>query len=93
MVKVLGLKFTEVCTVCILSLPWWQEQIADMVAEVDADGSGNIDFIEFLNMMGRKLAGLKPQEQIKDAFDLIDFTGTGNIPLQSLYSVHLGNQR
>lgn len=64
-----------------------------MIAEVDADGSGNIDFIEFLNMMGRKLAGLKPQEQIKDAFDLIDFTGTGNIPLQSLYSVRRGNQQ
>lgn len=51
------------------------------------DGSGNVDFIEFLNMMARKIAGMKPQEQIKDAFDLLDTTGHGVIPLSQLFVV------
>jgi len=73
-----------------------------MIAEVDAgmelkisqpdndcaDGSGNIDFIEFLNMMARKLTGMKPAEQVKEAFDMLDTTGTGSIPLSNLYMVN-----
>jgi len=58
-----------------------------MIAEVDADGSGNIDFIEFLNMMSRKIAGMKPQEQVKDAFDLLDTTGVGQVSVQFLMKV------
>jgi Ca2+-binding EF-hand superfamily protein len=90
-----------------LNLEFSEEQLADMLAEVDAgpkqfvfvlslvvislpfrvDGSGNVDFIEFLNMMARKIVGLRPQEQIKDAFDLLDASGHGTISLLTLHTV------
>lgn len=32
-----------------------KEEVQDMIGEVDADGSGTIDFEEFLNIMARKM--------------------------------------
>ena len=32
-----------------------KEEVQDMISEVDTDGSGTIDFEEFLSIMGRKM--------------------------------------
>lgn len=32
-----------------------KEEVRDMIGEVDADGSGTIDFEEFLDIMARKM--------------------------------------
>ncbi|CAL0320559.1 unnamed protein product [Lupinus luteus] len=32
-----------------------KEEIQDMISEVDIDGKGSIDFVEFLNIMGIKM--------------------------------------
>lgn len=50
----------------------WQnptdKELADMIAEVDADGDGTIDFPEFLTMIVRKMRDTDSAEDIMAAF-------------------------
>lgn len=32
-----------------------KEEVQEMISEVDFDGNGSIEFLEFLNIMGRKM--------------------------------------
>ncbi|PNX62202.1 calmodulin-like protein 11-like, partial [Trifolium pratense] len=32
-----------------------EEELQDMINEVDADGNGTIEFVEFLNLMAKKM--------------------------------------
>lgn len=32
-----------------------EEELQDMISEVDADGNGTIEFVEFLNLMAKKM--------------------------------------
>lgn len=43
-----------------------------MIAEVDKDGSGAIDFDEFVHMMTAKFGERDTKEELKKAFDVID---------------------
>lgn len=36
-----------------------REEIQDMINEADSDGSGNIDFGDFLNIMAKKMKVIK----------------------------------
>ena len=49
-----------------------KEEIRKMIADVDKDGSGVIDFTEFLDMMTVKMAERNPQEEMLKAFRLFD---------------------
>ena len=40
----------------------------EVVAQVDADGNGTIDFPEFLTLMARKMKDTDSEEEIKEAF-------------------------
>lgn len=51
----------------------------DMVNEVDADGSGTIDFPEFLTLMSRKMKETDSEEEIMEAFRVFDRDGRGFI--------------
>jgi calmodulin len=55
LMKTLGLKPT-------------QEELNAMVAEIDADGSGEIDFDEFVTVMSRKVNTSYTPKQVKAAF-------------------------
>merc|ERR1712072_478808 len=55
-----------------------EAELADMINEVDADGSGTIDFPEFLNLMA---------EKIKEAFKGFDKDGNGFISAAELRHV------
>ncbi len=50
-----------------------------MINEVDADGSGTIDFPEFLMMMARKVKQIDNDEEIREAFRIFDKDGNGYI--------------
>ena len=54
-----------------------EEEILAMVAEVDADGSGEIDFSEFLTMMSSKMKDTISVDEIIDAFKVFDKDGNG----------------
>ena len=43
-----------------------------MINEVDMDGSGCIDFPEFLTLMSRKMHDTETEEEIKEAFRVFD---------------------
>ena len=49
----------------------WQ-QIKQMIAEVDKDGSGAIDFDEFCQMMTAKIGERESKEELQKAFQIID---------------------
>ena len=45
-----------------------QAELKKMIAEVDHDASGTINFTEFLNMMARKLSEAESAEAITESF-------------------------
>ena len=51
---------------------YWQkrtpDEIKDMVEEVDSDGSGSIEFLEFLLLMGGILKDVPTDMDLRDAF-------------------------
>ena len=44
----------------------------DMVNEVDKDGTGSIDFPEFLSMMALKINDQNAEDEIREAFKVFD---------------------
>merc|ERR1711979_117916 len=56
-----------------------EAELQDMINEVDADGSGTIDFPEFLTMMARKMKDTDTEEELIEAFKVFDRDGNGFI--------------
>ena len=52
--------------------------------KVDTDGSGSIDFPEFLTMMARKMKDTDSEEEILEAFKVFDKDGNGFISAAEL---------
>ncbi|RCV42866.1 hypothetical protein SETIT_9G249700v2 [Setaria italica] len=55
------------------------EQINQMIAEVDKDGSGTIDFDEFVHMMTDKMGERDARDELFKAFRIIDQDRNGKI--------------
>lgn len=64
-----------------------EAELRDMIAEVDADGNGAVDFAEFLALVDRKL--LDAEDDLRDAFRVFDADGNGFISLDELRRVML----
>jgi len=64
-----------------------KEEIQKMIQDVDTDGSGQIEWEEFLKMMTSKLLNRDPMEEIKKAFKLFDDDNTGKISFKNLKRV------
>ena len=58
-----------------------------MVSDLDADGSGAIDFEEFLDMMTARMSDKDTKEDINKVFRLFDDDKTGTITIQNLRRV------
>jgi len=54
-----------------------EDQTEDLINEVDLDGNGLIDFIEFLEMVAKMTQDV--DETIKEAFYIFDADGSGSI--------------
>ncbi len=49
-----------------------EAELQQMITDHDADGSGTIEFPEFLEMMGRKLKDVDSEFEIREAFRVFD---------------------
>mmetsp|Transcript_51706 Transcript_51706/g.155185 ORF Transcript_51706/g.155185 Transcript_51706/m.155185 type:complete len:150 (-) Transcript_51706:88-537(-) len=64
-----------------------KEEVRKMIAEVDKDGSGTIDFDEFIAMMTVKMGERDSREEMMKAFRLFDDDETGKISFRNLKRV------
>jgi len=64
-----------------------EAEIQDMVNQVDKDGTGSIDFPEFLMMMSLKIDSENAEDEIREAFQVFDGDGNGFINRQELACV------
>jgi len=64
-----------------------KEEIRKMIADVDKNGSGTIDFEEFLAMMTVKMGERDSKEEMAKAFRLFDDDETGRITFKNLKRV------
>ena len=55
----------------------------EMIAMADADGSGSIDFAEFVTLMAHNMTAEKTEDDLKMAFNIFDRSGDGNISPES----------
>ncbi len=61
-----------------------EETLNQMIQEVDQDGSGTIDFKEFLGLMEKKLRENDTEDELIEAFRVFDRDGNGLISAQEL---------
>jgi centrin-1 len=64
-----------------------KDEIKKMINDIDKDGSGTIDFEEFLQMMTAKMGERDSREEIMKAFRLFDDDETGKISFKNLKRV------
>lgn len=69
-----------------------ETELREMVQEADKDGSGSIDFDEFLMLMVNKDSQLDNMDEMREAFKIFDRNGTGYITVESIKEVfhHIG---
>ncbi|KAL3728095.1 hypothetical protein ACJRO7_032789 [Eucalyptus globulus] len=64
-----------------------EEELQSMINEVDIDGRGTIKFEEFLNLMATKIKETEIEEELKEAFKVIDKDQDGYISPNELKQV------
>ena len=64
-----------------------KEEVKRMIADIDREGKGVIEFQDFLDVMTVKMAERDPREEILKAFRLFDDDNTGKISLRNLKRV------
>ena len=55
-----------------------------MIGEIDADGSGVVEFDEFLRLMQRRMRDTDTEEEMVEAFKVFDRDGDGLISYSEL---------
>jgi len=55
------------------------DELRDMIQIIDADGTGDINFPEFVTLMAHKMANEASEETLQSAFNVFDTDGSGNI--------------
>ena len=63
------------------------QTIYQMIADLEADGSGQIDFEEFLQLMTARVSDKDTRENIRKIFNLFDDEKTGYISIKNLRRV------
>ena len=64
-----------------------KEELKKMITDVDADGSGSVEFPEFLTMMTAKMSGADTKEDVLKVFAMFDEAGTGKIQFKDLKKI------
>jgi calmodulin len=63
------------------------KELDEMIAMADADGSGSIDFAEFVTLMAHNMTDEKSVDDLKKAFQVFDSDGSGNISPDELQRI------
>ena len=63
-----------------------EADLQDMINEVDADGNGTVNFLEFLTWMARKMRDTDSEEEIRETFEYFDKDRNGYISAAELRS-------
>jgi len=61
-----------------------ETELEKMVQAVDQDGSGQIEFNEFLQMMARRMSGIESEEELREAFKCFDKDDDGFLTVGEL---------
>lgn len=64
-----------------------KEEIRKLISQIDKDGSGNVEFSEFLAMMTTKMGERDSREEMLKAFRLFDDDESGKISFKNLKRV------
>lgn len=70
-----------------LGLEARNQTIYQMILDMDADGSGDINFEEFLNLMTAKMSDRDTREDIRKVFRLFDEENAGVVTIRNLRKV------
>ena len=62
--------------------PTLEDQVKSIIKSVDADGSGTIDFDEFLDLMSDPK--FNPKDEHRQVFEMFDKDGSGRISVSEL---------
>mmetsp|Transcript_72815 Transcript_72815/g.101230 ORF Transcript_72815/g.101230 Transcript_72815/m.101230 type:complete len:115 (+) Transcript_72815:172-516(+) len=62
-----------------LGLKPTESELADMINEIDYDGSNSIDFNEFISLISRKMAEDGIEKELMEAFKIFDTNGNGTM--------------
>ena len=65
-------------------------EINEMINEIDTEGTGQLDFPEFISLMARRMKDVNPEEELREAFQVLDRDKTGLISSTELRHV-VGN--
>ena len=55
------------------------DEVVEMIRIADADGSGSVDFFEFVTLMAHKMGEVKDTSMIEKSFKIFDIDGSGYI--------------
>ena len=69
-----------------------EAEIKEIIDEVDEDKNGVIDFQEFLSLMARKMKIIDKEDELLDAFKILDIEGTGKISKYQLRYIILSTE-
>lgn len=62
-----------------------EAELQDMINEVDPDGTGTIDFPEFLSLMARKMKETNTEEELTESLKVFDKNGDGTLSVRELH--------
>jgi centrin-3 len=62
-------------------------EVLELMRDYDRDGAGQIEYVDFLEIMTTKIQERDPVEEILKAFKLFDEDSTGKISLKNLRRV------
>ena len=64
-----------------------KKDVIDLIREYDREGSGNVDYNDFLEIMTNKIQNRDPIDEIIKAFKLFDEDNSGKVSLRNLKRV------
>lgn len=62
-------------------------ELNEWIAEIDPDQTGILDFPEFISLMARKMKDVNPEEELREAFQVLDKEKLGYMTTNELKHV------